>query len=213
MRNLGMQFERQYDDDIAAATEGILRRYTGVTLAQVDTQRLVNELLDMVYRYHIQLPTKYFLVLRGLITVEGTGRELYPDFNVFEVAEPYVRAMALKRYSPRTLAGEGAEYAGDIVEIVGRYPYQISDALDEVQDTLREVRRLGDRADANAARSVKTFNRLAASIFVAALLIAASVIHFGPELWGIPVFGALLFATAAGMSFWLLVGFLRSGWL
>ncbi|HEV3233648.1 MAG TPA: AarF/UbiB family protein [Candidatus Dormibacteraeota bacterium] len=213
MRSMGMQFERQHDDDIAAATEGILRRYTGVTLAQVDTQRLVNELLDMVYRYHIQLPTKYFLVLRGLITVEGTGRELYPDFNVFEVAEPYVRAMALRRYSPRTLAGEGVEYAGDIVEIMGRYPYQISDALDEVQDTLREVRKLGDRVDANAARTVKTFNRLAASIFVAALVIAASVVHFGPELWGIPVFSALLFVSALSMSFWLLVGFLRSGWL
>jgi ubiquinone biosynthesis protein len=213
MRNLGMQFERQYDDDIAAATEGILRRYTGVTLAQVDTQRLVNELLDMVYRYHIKLPTKYFLVLRGLITVEGTGRELYPDFNVFEVAEPYVRRMAVRRYSPRTLAGEGAEYAGDIVDIVGRYPYQVSEMLDEVQDTLREVRRVGDTFESGMGRTVKTFNRVAAAIVIAALVIAASRLDFGPQLWGIPVFGAILFATAFGMSFWLLFGFLRSGWL
>jgi ubiquinone biosynthesis protein len=145
--------------------------------------------------------------------VEGTGRELYPDFNVFEVAEPYVRRMAVRRYSPRTLAGEGAEYAGDIVDIVGRYPYQVSEMLDEVQDTLREVRRVGDTFESGMGRTVKTFNRVAAAIVIAALVIAASRLDFGPQLWGIPVFGAILFATAFGMSFWLLFGFLRSGWL
>ena len=213
MRNLGMVFERQYDDDIAAATEGILRRYTGVTLAQVDTQRLVNELLDMVYRYRIKLPTKYFLVLRGLITVEGTGRELYPDFNVFEVAEPYVRAMALRRYSPRSLAGEGIERTSEVVDIVGRYPYQVSEVLDEIQDTMREVRRFEDVLTKAVDRTSKFFNRMAVAIFIAALIIGSSRVDFGPKLFDIPVFGGLMFGTAFILGFWLLVGLLRSGWL
>jgi ubiquinone biosynthesis protein len=213
MRNLGMVFDRQYDDDIAAATEGILHRYTGVTLAQVDTQRLVSELLDMVHRYRIKLPTKYFLVLRGLVTVEGTGRELYPDFNVFEVAEPYVRAMALRRYSPRTLAGEGIERTSEVVDIVGRYPYQVAEVLDEIQDTMREVRRFEDVLTKAVDRTSRFFNRMAVAIFIAALIIGSSRIDFGPKLFDIPVFGGLMFGTAFILGFWLLVGVLRSGWL
>ena len=213
MRALGMTFPREFDDDIATTTDGILRRYTGVTLAQVDTQRLVTELLDMVYRYRIKLPTKYFLILRGLITVEGTGRELYPDFNVFEVAEPYVRRMALRRYSPRSLAGENVERASEVVDIVGRYPYQVSEVLDEVQDTLREVRRIEEHVDNVMSRTGRFFNRVAAAIFLSALIVGSSQVHIGPKLFDIPVFALMMFTTAFFLGLWLLFGLFRSGGL
>src|SRR5438132_9714378 len=125
-----------HEDDVANAYACILRRYYGVPLAQIDTVRLVNELLDVIYRNHMRLPTKYFLILRGLVTVEGTGRELYPDFNVFEVAEPYVRRMALRRYNPRALASDNLGRMTDFVDMISRYPMQISDVLNEVEDTL-----------------------------------------------------------------------------
>jgi ubiquinone biosynthesis protein len=213
MRAMGMTFSRQHDDDIAAATDGILRRYTGVTLAQVDTQRLVTELLEMVYRYRIKLPTKYFLILRGLITVEGTGRELYPDFNLFEVAEPYVRRMALRRYSPRSVAGENVEKATELVDLVSRYPYQVSEILDELHETLGEVRKLEKLVDTFSARAGKYFNRVAAAIFLSALIVGSSQVRIGPKLFDIPVFALMMFTTAFFLGLWLLYGLFRSGGL
>jgi ubiquinone biosynthesis protein len=213
MRAMGMSFSRQVEDDIAATTEGILRRYVGVTLAQVDTQRLVTELLDMVYRYRIKLPTKYFLILRGLITVEGTGRELYPDFNVFEVAEPYVRRMAQRRFSPQSLAGENVERASDLVGLVSRYPYQVSDLFDQLQDALSEARRLEELLDSGLGRAGRFFNRIAAAIFLSALIVGSSQVHIGPKLFDIPVFALMMFTTAFFLGLWLLVGLFRSGGL
>ena len=213
MRALGMSFPRQFEDDIAATTEGILRRYVGITLAQVDTQRLVTELLDMVYRYHIKLPTKYFLILRGLITVEGTGRELYPDFNVFEVAEPYVRRMAERRFSARSLAGENVERASDLAGLVGRYPYQLSDLFDQLQDALSEARRLEEVLDAGLSKTGRFFNRVAAAILLSALIVGSSQVRIGPKLFDIPVFALMMFTTAFFLGLWLIVGLFRSGGL
>jgi ubiquinone biosynthesis protein len=213
MRAMGMVFSRQHDDDIATATDGILRRYTGVTLAQVDTQRLVTELLDMVYRYRIKLPTKYFLILRGLVTVEGTGRELYPDFNVFEVAEPYVRRMAMRRYSPRSLAGENVERATALVDVVGRYPYQVADLLDDFHETLTELRKIEQMVDMFSGRAGKYFNRVAAAIFLSALIVGSSQVHIGPRIGDIPVFALMMFTTAFFLGLWLLFGLFRSGGL
>jgi ubiquinone biosynthesis protein len=211
LKNMGVTFPREHEDDIAAAMGGILRRYTGVTLAQVDTNRLVTELLDMVYRFRIRLPTKYFLILRGMTTVEGTGRELYPDFNVWEVAEPYVRQMALRRYSPGALANENMERASEFMDVLSRYPYQVSDLLDEVRDTLRETRRLETMLDNQTARASRFFNRLSLSVFMAALIVGSSSIHFGPRIGDVPVFGGFMFLTAVFLGFWLLVGLFRSG--
>lgn len=213
MRNLGMQFPRQHDDDIAATTGSILRRYTGVTLAQVDTQRLITELLDMVYRYRIRLPTKYFLILRGLTTVEGTGRELYPDFNVFEVAEPYVRRMALRRFSPRTLAGENVERASDFVDVVSRYPYQLSDLMDDLHDTMTEVQRFDNILDSALHRLGRTGNRIAFAIVLAGMFLGSTRIDFGPQVFGVPVFSGLMFLLAGFLSLFFLFGLLRSGGL
>ncbi|MDQ6748850.1 MAG: AarF/ABC1/UbiB kinase family protein [Candidatus Dormibacteraeota bacterium] len=211
LKNLGVTFPREFDDEIAAAMGGILRRYTGVTLAQVDTNRLVTELLDMVYRYRMRLPTKYFLILRGITTVEGTGRELYPDFNVWEIAEPYVRQMALRRYSPGTLANENMERASELMDVIARYPYQVSDLLEEVRDTLKETRRLESMLDNQTARAGRFFNRLSLSVFMAALVIASTSIHFGPRVGDVPVFGGLLFLASLVLGLWLMLGLFRSG--
>ena len=213
MRALGMTFSREFDEDIAATTDGILRRYSGVTLAQVDTQRLVTELLDMVYRYRIKLPTKYFLILRGLITVEGTGRELFPDFNVFEVAEPYVRQMALRRFSPRIMAGENVERATELVDLVSRYPFQLSDLLDEFHEALREVKKLEAVVESTTARTGKFFNRVSAAIFLAALIIGSSQVSIGPRVFDVPLFALMMFTTAFFLGLWLLLGLFRSGGL
>jgi ubiquinone biosynthesis protein len=62
-------------------------------------------------------------------------------------------------------------------------------------------------------RTAKFFNRMAAAIFIAALIIGSSTVTFGPKLYDVPVFGGLMFATAAILGFWLLLGILRSGWL
>ncbi len=174
MRAMGMVFSRQHDDDIASATDGILRRYTGVTLAQVDTQRLVTELLDMVYRYRIKLPTKYFLIL---------------------------------------LAGENVERATELVDVVGRYPYQVADLLDDFHETLTELRKIEQMVDMFSGRAGKYFNRVAAAIFLSALIVGSSQVHIGPRIGDIPVFALMMFTTAFFLGLWLLFGLFRSGGL
>jgi ubiquinone biosynthesis protein len=213
LKALTVQIPRQYEDEVAGAMSGIIRRYYGVTLAQIDTQRLVIELLEIFFRYKIRLPTKYILIMRGLTTVEGTGRELYRDFNVFEVAEPYVRRMALRRFSPRALASENLERATDMVDVFSRYPYQVSDVLEEIRETLQETRRLEEIVDRAVSRTSRFFNRLAAAVLMAALIIGATRVSFGPIILGIPLFSGFMFLTSVFLGLWLLFGLLRSGGL
>ena len=213
LKNMGVTIPRDQEDDVVTALAGLMRRYYGMSLDQIDTTRLVTELLDLFYRYKLRLPTKYFLILRGLTTVEGTGRELDPGFNVFEVAEPYVRRLAARRYSPQSLAAENLDRASGVVDMVARYPGQISDILDEIQDSLREGRRIENIVDGAMSRAGRTLNRVTMSILFAALVIGSSQVHYGPKVGDVPVFGAVMFFSAFGIGFWLLVGLVRSGWL
>jgi hypothetical protein len=62
-------------------------------------------------------------------------------------------------------------------------------------------------------RASKFFNRVSVAILMAALVIGASQVHFGPKVFDIPIFGALMFFAALFFGMWLLLGLLRSGGL
>ena len=41
---------------------------------------------------NLRLPTRFVMLDKAIATLGSVGVELYPDFNVFEVAKPYARA-------------------------------------------------------------------------------------------------------------------------
>ena len=44
---------------------------------------------------NLRLPTRFVLLDKAIATLGAVGVELYPDFNVFEVAKPYARDLML----------------------------------------------------------------------------------------------------------------------
>ena len=65
--------------------------------------------------------------------------ELYPDFNVFDVAKPYARELMLERFTPQRVARRRAEEASNLRAHAQELPYQIHDTLEQVRDGQIEV--------------------------------------------------------------------------
>ena len=79
-------------------------RYYGASLAEIDPMQVIREAFQLIYAMNLQLPTRYLLLDRAIATVGSVGIELYPDFNVFEVARPYARGLMLERFTPQRVA-------------------------------------------------------------------------------------------------------------
>jgi predicted unusual protein kinase regulating ubiquinone biosynthesis (AarF/ABC1/UbiB family) len=48
--------------------------------------------LDLVRHYHVQLETNFTNLMVGLTVLEGLGRQLDPDIDIFHIASPFLRA-------------------------------------------------------------------------------------------------------------------------
>lgn len=57
-------------------------------------------------KYGIEIPTDFMLVGKALMTVEGIGKQIYPDLDVFGEASPHFFDLMKKRYSPQRLGNE-----------------------------------------------------------------------------------------------------------
>ena len=66
---------------------------------------MIRDGFDLIYSMNLELPTRWLLLDKAIATLASVGVELYPEFNVFEVAKPYARNLMIGRYSPQRISG------------------------------------------------------------------------------------------------------------
>jgi ubiquinone biosynthesis protein len=143
------------------------------------------------------------------------GAELYPEFNVFEVAKPYARELMIERFTPQRVASrmqsEVRNYAGMMLEL----PYQVHDVLQEVRDGQIEVGFRHEGLESLIHRMDTAFNRIGIAMVAvggaATSGILAATVDRGPMLLGIPLLAAIGLLLSTILSIWLVWGVLRSG--
>jgi ubiquinone biosynthesis protein len=143
------------------------------------------------------------------------GAELYPEFNVFEVAEPYARELMSEQLSPSALLDRGREellnYGGLLMEL----PYQVHDTLEQFRDGEVEVQFRHKGLDALTANADAVFNRLVIGIVMAGTIIGSALVGIGanggPHIWGVHVLTWFGFLVASGLGLLLVWSIVRSG--
>jgi ubiquinone biosynthesis protein len=123
-------------------------------------------------KYGLESPTDFMLVGKALMTVEGIGKELDPDLDVFGEAQPYFMSILKKRYSPQRLGNELMRG----VEQLSRAGYDVPLQAREVLEDLRLGRlslRTADPALPLAADRLG--RRIFSGMVVASSTIAAAI--------------------------------------
>jgi ubiquinone biosynthesis protein len=65
--------------------------YGAQPLSQFDLRGALNDLTDILHQHHISLPPQTALLIKMLITLEGTLHSLSPNFALLEVMQPFFR--------------------------------------------------------------------------------------------------------------------------
>ena len=78
-----------------------LSYYASQSLDRFDLSGALNEMIEHIRRYHIMLPARIAMLLKALVTLEGTARLVSPKFSLVEMMQPYRSKMLWRRFSPR----------------------------------------------------------------------------------------------------------------
>ncbi len=215
LADLGVRYPKEREEELSAELRELFYRYYGATLAEIDPLQVIREAFQLIYSMNLQLPTRFVLLDKAIATLASVGIELYPDFNVFEVAKPYARSLVLGRYTPQRVLSRARKEAGQLAQIAYEMPYQIHDLLEEVRDGQIEVGFVHKGLDEFMHKVDVGINRLVMALVVAGGLIGSSLIGIfateGPQLLGINVLSVIGFALSGVLGLWLLWGVVRSG--
>jgi ubiquinone biosynthesis protein len=215
LAELGVRFPRDREEEFADDLRDVYYRYYGVSLAEIDPLQVIREAFEVIYRMNLRLPTRFVLLDKAIATLASVGIELYPDFNVFEVAKPYARNLMIERFSPERVLARAQKESGELVRIGAALPYQVYDFLEQIRDGQIEVGFVHKGLDDFMHKVDVAFNRLVVALIVVGGLIGSSLIGIfakhGPFVFGVNFLSFIGFLLSGALGIWLLWGVIRSG--
>jgi ubiquinone biosynthesis protein len=215
LADLGVRCPKENQERFQAELRELYYRYYGATLREIDPIQVIREVFQLIYSNSLRLPTRFLLLDRAIATLGSVGIELYPDFNVFEVAKPFARRLLAGRYTPERIVSRARRESYNLARIALETPYQIHDVLEELRDGQMEVGFVHKGLDEFMQKMSIAFNRLVVALVVTGGLIGSSLIGIfaeqGPQLFGIHFISVIGFALSIVLGSWLLWAVIRSG--
>lgn len=103
------------------------------SLDKFDMSGALNDMIDLIHRYKILLPPQLGLLLKVLITLEGTAKILSPRFSLLEVMKPYQRHVLLRRLSPARQIRKFQRMYNEFEQLAEVLPRHVVRILEQVQ--------------------------------------------------------------------------------
>ena len=161
-------------DELESAVRTVCEPIYNKPLKEISIAQVLLRLFETARRFDMQVQPQLILLQKTLFNIEGLGRQLYPELDLWKTAQPVLREWMRERVSPRTIFREIRAHWPDALLTLRQVP-QI------VQTAVREA------ADGSAPALDKELSRLRASMRLSALRrdlwIAAGVLWLSGLIW------------------------------
>jgi ubiquinone biosynthesis protein len=215
LRELGVRYAPEREQEFRAEVRVLFDRYYGTRLSDIDPLQVIREAFQLIYTLNLRLPTRFVMLDKAIATLASVGTEVYPDFNVFEVAKPYARGLLADRYQPRVVLQRARTEAAALGVVARELPYQASDVLERMRDGSFQIRFENPGLDQLDEHIDQASNRLSVALVVLGGLVGSSIVgtfaEEGPQIMGLHVLSFVGFVLSGAFGLWLMWGVLRHG--
>jgi len=187
-------------DELEAAVRTVCEPYFTRPLSQISIAELVVKLFQTARRFELTLQPQLILLQKTLLNIEGVGRMLDPEIDIWAVAHPVLRRILRERYSVRATLRDVRRRLPEWMHNAPRVPELVRDALRQVASG-RQMQVADPVALALAREDARRMRRLmACAMLGSALLVCAALIGtLAPRaVWpaaGVAVAGLVAFAA------------------
>jgi ubiquinone biosynthesis protein len=178
-------------DELEAAARAICEPYFTRPLSEISLAEVLVKLFRTAQKYGLTLQPQLILLQKTLLNIEGVGRQLDPQLDIWAVAKPVLEKILLRRYSPRNVLRELRKRLPEIATRTPEMPRLVHAWLKQQVEGKHEMEiRAQELAD--MAQSLHNLQRRTVfAILGAALLIVAAVLYGldagGPRLLAVPM--------------------------
>ena len=193
----------------------ILLKYHDLPLNDISTRELLDEIQPLIYRYRLRLPSDLWLLVKTFAVMEGVGRALAPDFDIFEFSQPYVARFLRRLWLPSEWGPPLLRNATAWADLLSHLPRSASRIINQVERGQLGLQLNQPALDRATVRLDHIANRMIVGLLLSALIVALALLIPSLNLtWPWSLFTWIVVVSFAVMNFlalWLIISILRSG--
>ncbi len=176
-----------FEAEVATLSE----KYLGKNLKEIEVSALIRDLVQGAQKYGLEIPPDFLMVGKAIMTMEGVGKEIAPDFDLYREMKPYFLKLLAQRYSPERMLPELLRSLTRISTAATDFPIQSQEILEDLRQGRLEIR----TRDPSSGGTIDVIGRRLYSGLVVAGLLAGSAQLFSTSH---ELMGGLFFLLALG---------------
>jgi ubiquinone biosynthesis protein len=174
---MGTPMKRINLSEFKAEITRILDRYLKVTSVEnFKSQELADEFVSAAQRFQIKLAPEYSVLTKASLTIEGLIRNLYPDINALEIAQPYIQRLMAERFSPGAMLKDSLANFTGLSSMLKQLPTQLDQILHDAESGNLQIRALNPQLE-NLPQVLHHFaSRMALAAFALSMTLASALL-------------------------------------
>jgi ubiquinone biosynthesis protein len=184
-------------DELETAVRTVCEPIFNKPLKDISFAQVLLRLFETARRFNMRVQPQLILLQKTLLNVEGLGRQLYPELDLWSTAQPVLREWVRERSSPRAVLRSLREQLPDALETLRLMPRIVKVAVRAAADGEFRLQVHSDGIESLRAEMRRSARRRDRAV-------AAAVVWLSGLLWLLagPIYrpaGWILMALSAGM--------------
>jgi ubiquinone biosynthesis protein len=186
-------------DEMESAIRTVLEPIFDRPLKDISFGTILLRLFDISRRFDMRIQPQLILLQKTLLNVEGLGRDLYPELDIWQTAAPILRDWMRERLSLRTQLKQFRSHLPAIVEVAQALPPLLKVAVQKAQDGKLHIGAQPEDIE-RLRREIRDSERRRNATLVASVLALSGILWLDPG----PVMSGLgpLLIIAAIVVYW-----------
>ena len=119
----------EFTNAIRSVCEPIFER----PLGEISLGHMLVSLFSTARQFNMEVQPSLVLLQKTLLNIEGLGRQLYPELDLWATAQPYLEKWLQDRYSPKAIIKQFKNDLPDLLEKLPQIPPMVFQALENLQ--------------------------------------------------------------------------------
>lgn len=194
--------------EIEYKIQKLIERYIDLPLDEVNIADILLALVGLMAKFELRLPSNFSFMVKALITIEGVGRQLDPDFKIMAILQKFSKTIIRNRLSPKKFASMSAVTILETQKLIQSAPRDLREILHKAKQGHMKIE-FEHRGLGNLRQSIEeASNRLVFGFTLGALIVGSSImVHAGiaPKMYGIPIIGLIGFMISGIMAVYIII--------
>jgi ubiquinone biosynthesis protein len=158
-------------EELIRDLQDALSPFLGLSVQQMDVTLLVHSIVTTLSKHQMFLPREWFIIFRSLMTLDGVGKSIKIDLNIFEVIDSEIRDIMAELVSKESLIEDAMWIGRDTLNSIRIIPRHI-------KWMLKEFSKKKYRLDIELVGVSKEINNISQSLYFIGLMFLTSTLTF-----------------------------------